>query len=339
MSKTDKPFRPMLAETCDDIEALSFPLFASPKLDGVRMLIRDGIAVTRSLKPVPNKHLQELAAGLPDGLDGEIIFGDPTAPDAFTKTQSIVMAHDKSADGLTFHIFDDWSLGHQGFLLRHTAVAVQMERLRTLCKLPVAHVPHDYLETIEQLIRFEQKCVDQGWEGAMLRSPHGPYKTGRSTVNEAFLLKLKRFLDDDGEIIGCTEQMSNQNEATKDRRGHTERSSKKSGLVPMGTLGAVEVRWRDTTFEIGTGFDAKLRADLWAKRDELPGRFVKFKYQGIGSQGRPRFPVWIDLRSPLDLGPSEPGTVAHNAQPISMSATPEKVRSVAQPTAEDLFSR
>ena len=44
--------------------------------------------------------------GLPEGLDGELIVGDPIAPDAYRQTVSVVMSDDKPADGVRFYMFD-----------------------------------------------------------------------------------------------------------------------------------------------------------------------------------------------------------------------------------------
>jgi DNA ligase 1 len=49
-----KNFKPMLAVDCGDVNALRFPLFASPKLDGVRAVVMNGGLMSRSLKPIPN---------------------------------------------------------------------------------------------------------------------------------------------------------------------------------------------------------------------------------------------------------------------------------------------
>ena len=71
-------------------------------------------------------------------------------------------------------------------------------------------------------------------------------------------------------------------------------------MIPMDTLGALSVRWHDVEFEIGTGFDDTTRADLWARRADLIGQSVTFKYQGIGSLGAPRFPVFRGIRRDLN---------------------------------------
>ena len=66
--------KPMLAGKCERPDALSFPVLATPKLDGIRCLKIDGRALTRSFKPVSNRFTRGwIEANLPDGLDGELI--------------------------------------------------------------------------------------------------------------------------------------------------------------------------------------------------------------------------------------------------------------------------
>jgi DNA ligase-1 len=80
--------KPMLAETCEDIAALRYPVYASQKVDGIRCLKVNGQAVSRKFKPIPNHHIRQAIERLcPDGMDGEIII--PGA--SFNQIQSLVM--------------------------------------------------------------------------------------------------------------------------------------------------------------------------------------------------------------------------------------------------------
>ena len=90
-------FKPLLAEKCLDINQVLFPVYASPKLDGIRNVIYHRAALTRSLKPIPNHHVREFLesyANTIDGLDGELIVGQDNAPDVYTKSIKGIMAHD-----------------------------------------------------------------------------------------------------------------------------------------------------------------------------------------------------------------------------------------------------
>ena len=103
--------KPMLAaKTCTEYR---FPLLGSPKLDGIRCLVVDGVVVGRSLKPIPNAYVQE-QFGKPEfeGFDGELIVGSPVGDGCFQRTSSGVMSEDGTPD-VSYHVFDAWSLAKQ----------------------------------------------------------------------------------------------------------------------------------------------------------------------------------------------------------------------------------
>ena len=87
-------FKPMLASDAN-LDSLRYPLIASPKLDGVRATVRDGVVYSRSNKPIPNKHVHSLFKNY-EYFDGELIVGDPTSPTVYRDTVSEVMSHDKT---------------------------------------------------------------------------------------------------------------------------------------------------------------------------------------------------------------------------------------------------
>ena len=45
-------FKPMLASQIDDLSSVKYPVYASYKLDGIRAIIYQGVAYSRSLKPI-----------------------------------------------------------------------------------------------------------------------------------------------------------------------------------------------------------------------------------------------------------------------------------------------
>lgn len=135
----------------------------------------------------------------------------------------------------------------------------------------------------------------------MARDPIGPYKCGRATEKEGFLLKLKPWKDAEAIIIGYDELERNLNEAKTNALGRTERSTSKEGKVAGGTLGAIQVR--DLTsgqeFSIGGGFTAADRDLLWAQKETLVGRIVTYKSVTIGVVDAPRFPVFQRFREDI----------------------------------------
>lgn len=297
--------RPMLAATADE-ELIKFhltetPLLASPKLDGIRGLILNGQLVSRSLKPIRNKYVQSiLGIGKAEGLDGELICGSPTAPDCYRKSNSAFM----SADGeptFTYHVFDLWNVGTY-FIHRHQALS-EPYRMQPFCS-SIAIVPHRFLSTIEEVLKYEEKCIKEGYEGIILRRPDRPYKFNRSTKLEGGMLKLKRFLDGEARIVGMDELLRNENPAQVSELGLTMHSSHKEHQRPAGTMGALVVEELKTgqRFKIGTGFDAVTRQDFWDKKQDFIGTIVKYKSLPIGVKDLPRHPVYLGLRLFDDMG-------------------------------------
>lgn len=290
-----KTFKPMLADTAPSITTLRYPLYVSPKLDGVRCLIRDGVAVTRNLKPVPNLFVQSVLKGLPEGMDGELIVDSPTARNVFTTTQSAVMRA-SGEPWFVFYVFD--IVEPKPFSERQKTLLQWFARYQ---RGMIAPVRQDYITTAAELDTVEGRCVAEGYEGVMVRCPKSPYKFGRSTIKEGYLLKIKRFEDDEAEVIGTQELMTNNNVLTYDALGYSARSKKKDGMAPGNMLGALLCRWRGVDFGIGTGLTDLQRFEWWQRRAELPGLTAKFKFQGVGPDGKPRFPVFLGWREAADM--------------------------------------
>ncbi|MBY0561515.1 hypothetical protein [Hyphomicrobium sp.] len=301
----NRQFEPMLAyQENPDLTALAYPKLVSLKIDGFRCLIRNGLPMTRELKIIRNRHIRKAMQGMPDGSDGELIVGAPTDPDVFNKTQRAVTTEAGQPD-FSYWVFDDFSVPGEPFRMR-------LERL----KQKLAGVDLPWLRIVAQrpayghaeIEPWMDQAVAAGYEGLILRDPEGHYKFGRSTLKEELLLKFKRWHDSEGVIVGCYEQRKNTNVAETSATGKTKRSTKKAGMVPAGTLGGVHVLWHNgrdkVVFDLAVGGTDAYAQELWDTRAELHGKLVSFKYQRIGSKGKPRHPTWKGLRSKDDVGSS-----------------------------------
>jgi len=290
--------KPMLA--AKESDQLKFPLIASPKLDGIRCMVYNGVAMSRNWKPIPNAHVQKLI-GRPEfnGLDGELGVGNPGSPDFYRNTMSAVMSEDGEPDFI-YWIFDHFYDGQKPFRQRIQNLNSQMAV--GALQYPGCLVEQRTIMNQQELNLYEAECLGQGYEGLIVRNPESPYKNGRSTAKEGGMVKIKRFSDAEAQIFGVQELMKNANEAGVDAFGHTERSSHKANMVPMNTLGALLcVTPEGVEFGIGTGFTAEMRADFWAQRKNLIGKFVKYKFFDGGNKEAPRFPVFLGLRDPRDM--------------------------------------
>jgi DNA ligase-1 len=294
-------FKPMLAATVEDTSKLKYPLYASIKYDGIRATKQNGQLLSRTLKPIPNKNVQKMFSHLPEGLDGELMYGDPADKHVFSETTSIVMSHDKQAAGVKFYAFDKF--GDRLFGARWNEVYTLVFDMDDE---NVEQVHHHLIHNEKELLEFEEKVLNLGYEGVILRSKDGPYKEGRATLKQGWLLKLKRFVDAEAKITGFFEEQENTNEATTNALGRTERSSKKEGMVGKGTLGGFEVigingQFKNVEFNVGSGMNAAQKVEFWNRRKTLLGKVLKYKYFPIGTKDKPRLPIFLGFRDKEDM--------------------------------------
>lgn len=301
-------FRPMLAAKIKDMSKLEYPLLATPKIDGIRCVTREKMVVdlfsnvtvepvTRYLNPIPNAYVRRILGEYDlTGLDGELITYTGSSMDKYNDTQSKILSQDGEPDFI-FHVFDlvepkpYWD---RMAWLKDQMIFPKESKLRKVLPVLIMDETH--------LLAYEAACLQQGFEGVMLRHPDGPYKFGRSTFNQHWLLKLKRFQDAEATIIGFEEKLTNTNEPTINALGLTERSSHQANLIQAGTLGAlVCTGYNGIKFNIGTGFDDALRQEIWNNKEKYLFTKVKYKYQPHGSKEAPRCPVFLGFRSELDM--------------------------------------
>ena len=293
-----RPFRPMLAVTCEDLTKVNYPVILSEKLDGLRASIHNGIVMSRSMKPIPSSAVQ-VKFGKPEyeGYDGEIIYGDKNAKDVFNKSTRACMSHEfpeeLDIDKLHFYVFD--VIGEEPYAIRYAMMEPDVNN-------NVYRLWSTYVGSPEEVAKYESEFLEQGAEGVILRSPTGKYKQGRSTLKEGILLKVKQFVDEEATIIDFEQKMHNANEATVGELGQTKRSSHQENMIPCNTLGALVVhseKWG--SFKIGTGFNDQQRQEIWDNKDKYDGKLVKFKYFAVGVVDKPRHPVYIGIRHKDDV--------------------------------------
>jgi DNA ligase-1 len=279
--------KPLLAGNFDPSKA-KFPYIATPKIDGIRFLMVNGVAVSRTFKPIRNTYIQGLLSHyLPDGIDGELTCGD-----TFQSSTSAVMTIEGEPKFKVW-VFDyvDPDSEILPFYLR-------------ILNIPLNTLPFDYellsgttIHSIKEMERYEYICLNCGYEGVMLRDPMGTYKFGRSTVKDNILLKVKRFCDDEAELIVIEEKMSNQNTAEKDAFGRTKRSAALGGMIPTDTTGTLIVRNKEgQEFGIGSGLNDQMREEIWNHKEKYIGKLVKYKYFPQGVKDLPRHPVFLGFR-------------------------------------------
>jgi DNA ligase 1 len=263
-------FAPMLAASVDGAGPLRFPLLASPKLDGMRVSITERGPVTRGGLLLPNERLRAyLDRDELRGLDGELTFGDPVAPDVVQRSIGAGMSRKGPPPerGLSFWVFDSFAEPKAPFTERYRAAARAVKR----AKLSHVHlVPQTLVRGQARLRALEAQFLELGFEGVMLRRPDAPYTFGRVKAQSQALLKMKQRQFATGEIIGV---------ARKDSGGH-----------------ALIVTHPDYTepFEIPV-YGRNAQALATADGRELIGRRVRFTRLRGSWKRAPRAPLFVGI--------------------------------------------
>lgn len=296
--------RPMLASPIEekDLVKLRYPLYLSEKLDGVRCLIHPELgAIARSFKPIPNLHtFEKLTDPQLHGFDGEIMLRNRAE---FSNVISSVMSEEGHPD-FVFYVFDDFTNHKDDYYDRVVRLIKRIEKMEEDPAYKHVELLIQYTcKTPQEVKERYDDMVANGAEGVIVRSPLAPYKSGRSTVREQFLLKMKPMHDTEGVIVGYEPLRTNTNVAKHDLFGLTERSSHKAGLVEQSTLGALILEHpKFGKVKVGTGFSQALRDYIWQNREELKGQEVTFAYQKVGMKNKPRFPSFLKMKNIHSMG-------------------------------------
>lgn len=298
-----------------NIARLRFPMLASGKYDGWRIFEYNGEASTRSLKTTEPKNvhtrnqMRDFYRAVREktrilGIDGELMDGHVYASNGMQAATSAFGSYEGRPE-LRYRIFDCYQFADQPYQERMSRLHDRLEPL-LVSEFPwAALVEHIAIHDLDQMWAFMDEQMQLGLEGIMLRKPDGRYKWGRSTLNEALMIAVKKWETAEGVILEVREQVANLNEARINALGHTERSSHQENLVGKNTMGSVLVQANgfSETFSVGNGpgLTWSLRQQIWDNRQSYVGKLLTFRYQAEGVKDRPRFPQWMSIRDPADM--------------------------------------
>jgi len=319
-------FRLMKPATLKDLESLPYPILGCIKFDGIRGTVTiDGNKLTvysNSLKPVRNKEVQLAANNLLDAaLDFEMVLTDSKGNHApFHETTSYVMSADKTLRDLpnlfkkdngsstfesyhlTFFIFDYWMKPDKPFAERLGEIFPLVRDYNPNNPFNVKIAEHEILKNPDQVMEFYQNALDKGLEGVILRHPQGRYKYGRSTLKEAYSIKMKGLEDMEGTIVGFTQRRVNLSPSFINERGFREKSKKLEYFNILPEIGRIIVDCPEFgQVSIGTGFSRTLAKDMYENSDKYLGKTVTFTYVLSGTKDKPRSPAFKGFRNLDDI--------------------------------------
>ncbi|MDA7817559.1 DNA ligase [Sulfurimonas sp.] len=145
-------------------------------------------------------------------------------------------------------------------------------------RLESLHVNSQYIKIIEQIRVKNTLHVDsllktiesKNGEGVVVRDGSLDYYTGRENT----ALKVKSYVDEECKVVGHNNGKG--------------KNKSRLGSLSCRTLNGL-------TIKIGSGLKDK-------QRDNPPkiGAIITFKYYGLTSKGKPRFPVFLRIRKDLE---------------------------------------
>lgn len=282
-----------------DTSKLPYPVFVTPKLDGMRAVKHANGLRSRTLKPIPNEHVQKyFKTNSLNGADGELICGAPTGPAVLSESTSLFRSDSKPLpNDWGFYLFDWQDDSGKPYEVRYDEMRYFVENE----KIPHLYVvPHKKVANEAELLAYEQQQLDAGYEGIVIRCRGGKYIESRTTLKQNNTFKLKRFTDTEGLIVGAYEELENTNVAEVDEYlGKTKRSTAKAGLVGKGTLGGflVQVPGFKAPQRVGSGFTRDQRHMFWSERHNIINKMhAKVKFFDHNIKDEARHMIFLEIR-------------------------------------------
>lgn len=282
---TLQPFACSLAEAYDpEKHELGGVWNIEPKLDGLRMVVLDGVAYTRNGRTIDSVgHILEELAPLMDDyvFDGEVM-GETGFDEDSGKTRKKGKGPNLS---LTYNVFDcvdrdEWisRKSTKSYTNRRSDLFSALGTAAPVYTKIVKTTPLEYNPTTEQLFRARDELMAQGYEGAMLKDSYQPYVFKRSD----YILKLKDFVSIDAPAV-------------ETYVGKGRHKGRLGGIVfehdahGKPELGKVQTK-------VGSGFSDPERDAFWNDKESVPGKIGEVQFQNYTKDGRLRFPVFVKFR-------------------------------------------
>lgn len=276
LAKIHKPkfFVPMLAHKLEDYPDLNFPVFSSPKLDGMRCIATKEGLFSRNGKPIvsaPHIHkaLKKLfEESCIEVLDGELYTHQYASN--FNKIISLAKKTkpskedlEESAKHLQYWVFDYYDEDSP----RHARVEALFYHLNKYTDSSIIKVVgQERIETQEELDATYLDYMGLGYEGQMIASYEGLYENKRSK----HLLKKKTFQDAEYTLRDI--------------------------LPGKGNLSEMAAIARFDGFDAGIVGDHSYTKMLLQNKEKFIGRQATVMFQNLTPEGVPRFPKMMVIR-------------------------------------------
>jgi len=219
--KQSKKFNPMLAQTYGKVQ-FEFPVYSSPKLDGIRCIINKNGMYTRSgNRIISAPHIWKVLSDLFLYIDSELIFDgelyNHELKDDFNKIISLVRKTKPTPDDLNeslqkikFYCFDIYS-SNKNYKERFINKSLDFLPYYHSWNKFIHFLGSDKVDNQEELDNLFFKYLKEGYEGQMIRHGNYPYENKRSKS----LLKRKTILEEEFKIYSIESGKGNWNNIAK----------------------------------------------------------------------------------------------------------------------------
>ena len=311
-------FKPQLAKDYNPSK-LKFPMWIQPKIDGVRALNIQGKLVGRSLKAHGNLWTtQKFSQECFSGLDGEMVLGNNPAAQNLCSDTSGAISRIKGEPELVWWCFDLVNNETKGFgyVKRYEEMRKKVSYLHTAGYSSIKIVPMVKVGSMDEYNYYKEHWLQEGYEGVIIRSDE-KYKEGRSSSTKADYWRDKGFVDAEILVTGVIEGNKNNNEATVNELGRTERSSHKENQEPNGQVGSivgtlvkdlVDPDTKALLLKSGTicnmapgAMTKEQRLYYFRNQHEIVGHYAKGKLFPKGVLDKPRFFTFLSIRVQSDI--------------------------------------
>ena len=274
---------PMLAERFDKkAHKIKYPAFIQPKLDGVRAVYshsknnftsRSGLPIGQGSHNILNELRNANWPNGPLALDGELYAHGLS----FQNVMKLVNSNDSK---LTFSVYD-YAGTSSPFSERHQTILRFFEANKGFKH--VKYVQTSVVHSAEDVKKFHDRYVNEGYEGAIVRNAHGVYTESRSND----LQKVKEFQDAEFTVVG-----------------HKKDVSGKVLWVCLAGAAAAAAAAGPRTFTVKPNSSDVISNEInngSVNPESLMGRKYTVKFQELTDDGIPRFPVGIGFKDLRDI--------------------------------------
>jgi DNA ligase 1 len=259
--------KPMLAKVYEDftLSVSDFPVAVQPKLDGIRAVTQSDGLYTRNNKLIQGVPHISKAVSLISNIDGELYAHGKRFEDicGIVKRTTNVKHLDRSIVYCVFdYVADEPFIERFEYLKRIVKDIQKDEEYKDCIQLVETRIAYSTLEVDKHF----QEFVQQGYEGAMIRSLRAGYEQKRTRQ----LLKRKPWQYLEAQVLSLQEGTGKY----------------------VGMLGAFEcVTDNNVIFYAGSGLSDEQRVEFWQDKPKS----VTARFQELTKYGVPRFPTIVGV--------------------------------------------